>query len=144
MEHDQPSDRISLSPGCAKRTYTTNRGGGARSENCAFSSHFPGKPRGQRVAGGSSSAGDPPLHHPRFLSLLAPSQGLFSLFTLFFFFFFFSLLSPRERKHREAGGESGLRTRGARAASNARVGSCPYMFDVLLITNFFALTSEYY
>ena len=61
-----------------------------------------------------------------------------------FFFFFFSLLSPRERKHREAGGESGLRTRGARAASNARVGSCPYMFDVLLITNFFALTSEYY
>lgn len=115
----------------------------------AFSSHFPGKPRGQRVAGGSSSAGDPaftirasfPFSHHR-------KGSVFSSFT----FFFFPLLSPREHKHREAGRESGLRARGARSASNGRVvGSCPYMFDVLLIINFFCINirilfffSEYY
>ena len=139
-EQHQPSDRISLRPGSAKRTYTTNRGGGASSENCRrIFVPFPWEAEG--TAGGCRKfiCGRPRLHHPRFLSLLAPSQGL-CVFLIHLVLVFFFLLSPREHKHREAGRELGLRARGAWSASNGRVvGSCPDMFDVLLITNFFCI-----
>lgn len=52
----------------------------------AFSSHFPGKPRGQRVAGGSSSAGDPAFTiRASFPSSYHRKGSVFSLFTFFFF-----------------------------------------------------------
>lgn len=70
-----------------------------------------------------------PLRFPS----LSIARTLFSSFTFAF------LLSPREYKLREAGRWPGLRARGARSASKGRVGSCPYISDVLFTTFFFAL-----
>lgn len=145
-EQHQPSDRISLRPGSAKRTYTTNRGGGASSENCPrIFVPFPWEAEG--TAGGCRKfiCGRPRLHHPRFLSLLAPSQGL-CVFLIHLVLVFFFSSCPRgniSTARQGASWDSGLEELGRRPTA----GWWDPVLTCLMFCSsqtFFALTSEYY
>ena len=144
-EQHQPSDRISLRPGSAKRTYTTNRGG-ASSENCPrIFVPFPWEAEG--TAGGCRKfiCGRPRLHHPRFLSLLAPSQGL-CVFLIHLVLVFFFSSCPRgniSTARQGASWDSGLEELGRRPTA----GWWDPVLTCLMFCSsqtFFALTSEYY
>lgn len=110
----------------------------------AFSSHFPGKPRGQRVAAGSSSAGDPAFTiRASFPFSLHRKGSVFSSFTLFWFFFSSCPRGNISTARQGASWDSGLEELGRRPTA----GWWDPVLTCLMFCSsqtFFALTSEYY